>query len=562
MHPSAERLVPALGWLRAYPGGWLRADVVAGIAAGLVVVPQAMAYATIADLPVQVGLYTCMVPMAVYALLGGSRVLSVSTTSTIATLTASTLVAAAVASGSDDGLADLSTLVLLTGLILLAARLFRLGPLVDNISEAVITGLKVGVGLTVAAGQLPKVLGIDGAADGDSFFAELSFAVRHLGDAHGTTVLLSAGTIVVLLGLSRVLPQIPAPLVAVAGGILLVALFGLDDHGVALIAEVPSGLPAPALPAFDRMDALLPGAIAIALMAYLETVSVARTVRGPSDPSIDNDQELTANGIAAVAGAFFGSLPPAGGFSQTAVNQRAGARTQVSGLVTVGLAVAAALFLGPVLDDLPEATLGAMVIVAVVGLIKPADFAFLARFDRLELFVAVVTAAVGLTFGLLIAVAVGVAANLLLVLRELNHADVDELRPLADGGSLVPAAAGLDPIPGMLILRIGAPIYTANARGVQGKILDRVAAASPAPSVVLVDATVVGVLSVTGLTVFRELEQRLDEQGIELWFSSLPPRALLQAHQLPGWDRLADGGRLHPTAADAVIAYQARARSA
>ena len=206
-------------------------------------------------------------------------------------------------------------------------------------------------------------------------------------------------------------PRVPAPLVVVAAGIAVVALFALDEHGIALIAEVPTGLPAPRLPSFDAVDGLLPGAFAIALMAYLETVSVARAVRRPGDPPIDNDHELVANGSAALAGSFFGALPPAGGFSQTAVNESSGSKSQVSELVTVGLAVAAALFLGPVLDDLPEAILASIVFVAVIGLIKPAEIAFLARFDRLELAVAAVTALVGLTAGLLVAVGVGRGAE-------------------------------------------------------------------------------------------------------------------------------------------------------
>ncbi len=558
--------------------------MVGGISAGLVVVPQAMAYATIADLPVQVGLYTCMVPMAAYALVGGSRTLSVSTTSTIATLTASTLIAAGVAaeaSSTDAALTDLATLVLLVGLALLAARAFHLGPLVDNISEAIITGIKVGVGLTVAAGQLPKVLGIAGDPDADNFFEEMAAALRHLGDADTATVLLSIGTVAVLLGFGRLAPRVPGPLVAVAAGIVLVAVFGLDDHGVALIDEVPTGLPVPELPAFDHIDALLPGAIAIALMAYMETVSVARTVRRPTDPPIDNDQELVANGTAAVAGAFFGSLPPAGGFSQTAVNDRAGSLTQVSELVTVGLAMAAALFLGPVLEDLPQATLGALVIVAVLGLIRPAEIAFLARFDRLELFVALLTAAVGLLAGLLVAVAVGVAANLLLVLRELNHPEIDELRAGPDG-QLVPVAATIhrDPgragandnrdaagghasstphrtPPGILVLRIGAPLYTANVREVQREIVRRVDAADPRPRVLVLDATVVGRLSVTVLQVVRELSRQLGDTGVELWIASLPPRALAQARRAPGWNTFERTGRLHPTARAALDAYLA-----
>ncbi|HKY67599.1 MAG TPA: SulP family inorganic anion transporter [Acidimicrobiales bacterium] len=550
-----RRLWPFAGYRRA----WLRADLVGGLAAGCVVVPQAMAYATIAELPVQVGLYTCMVPMAVYAFLGGSRLLSVSTTSTIATLTASTLLAAGVAAGSEDALGDLSTLVLLVGLVLLAFRLLRLGSLVDNISDAIVTGLKIGVGLTVAAGQLPKLLGIPPDPDADTFVTDVAVMFRHLDDVQGATLALSVATVAALLVLARVAPRVPAPLLVVATGIALVAVFGLEDHGIALIAEVPSGLPAPRLPSFDAVDRLLPGAFAIALMAYLETISVARAVRRPSDPPVENDRELVANGAAAVAGSFFGSLPPAGGFSQTAVNESSGAQTQVSELVTVSLAVLAALFLGPVLDDLPEAILASLVLVAVIGLIKPAEVAFLARFDRIELLVAVATAVVGLTAGLLLAVAVGVVLNLLLLLRELNHPDVDELRPLTGApGSLVPASdddAG-PPVPGLLVLRVGAPLYTANARTVQRLIVDRVAAAGRPVRVVVLDATVVGRLTVTVLGVGRELEQQLAEQGVEIWIASLPPRALAQAHEAPGWAAMAAAGQLYPTAAEAVAAFR------
>jgi MFS superfamily sulfate permease-like transporter len=554
----AHRLLAATPF-GGYRRSWLRADLVGGIATGCVVVPQAMAYATIADLPVEVGLSTCMVPMAVYALIGGSRLLSVSTTSTIATLTASTMLAAGVAAGSDDVVGDLATLVLLVGVILLGFRVLRLGSLVDNISEAIVIGLKVGVGLTVAAGQLPKLLGVPPDPDADSFVTSLAAALRELDQVSWTTVALSVAAITAMLVLAKVAPKVPAPLVVVAAGIALVVSFAVEDHGIALIAEVPSGLPAPRLPSFDAVDALLPGAFAIALMAYLETVSVARAVRRTGEPAIDNDHELVANGAAAVAGSFFGTLPPAGGFSQTAVNETSGAKTQVSELVTVGVAVAAALFLGPVLDDLPEAILAAIVFVAVIGLIKPAEIAFVARFDRLELGVATVTAIVGLTAGLLVAVLVGVLCNLLIVLRELNHGDLDELRPLTGRvDSLVPEgdpdAAG--PVAGLLVLRVSAPLYTGNVRTVQQKVLRRVAEAGRPVEVVVLDATVVGVLTVTVLESGRELDEQLDEAGVELWIATLPPRALAQARLAPRWAEMEAAGRFHPTAAEAVAAYR------
>ncbi len=243
------------------------------------------------------------------------------------------------------------------------------------------------------------------------------------------------------------IPQLPGPLLAVAFGIILVNLASLDEHGIALIAPVPSGLPTPVAPSFDHIGALAPGAFAIAIMCFLETASVAGAVRRRDEPPIDNDQELAANGVACIAGAFFRAMPSAGGFSQTAINQSAGARTQLSELVTATLAVGCALFLGGVLSDLPQATLGCMVVVAVLGLIKPAEWLRLWRLGRTEFWVAAITAASGLCFGLLVAVAVGVALTLFLVIYELDHLGVTELQVVTRDGRRDVQVAGDDTAP-------------------------------------------------------------------------------------------------------------------
>ena len=211
----------------------------AGLAAGAVVIPQAMAYATVANLPVQVGLYTCMVPMAVYALLGGSRTLSVSTTSTIAILTASTLMAAGLAAGSSDPTRTLAMLTLLVGAILLIARVLRLGGLMDNISEATLTGVKIGVGLTVAAGQLPKLLGIPGNPSADNFFSDAARRVRPAEPDQRDDLDLLGRDDRSPAGDQAGRPKAPAPLVAVVGGILVVALTSIEDH---LSADRPRAL--------------------------------------------------------------------------------------------------------------------------------------------------------------------------------------------------------------------------------------------------------------------------------------------------------------------------------
>jgi MFS superfamily sulfate permease-like transporter len=346
---------------------------------------------------------------------------------------------------------------------------------------------------------------------------------------------------------------VPGPLLAVVPGIMLVAVWSIDEHGVALIAPVPSGLPLPVAPSFERLGGLVGGAFAIAIMCFLETASVAGAVRRPDGPLIDNDQELAANGIACVLGGMFRAMPSAGGFSQTAINQRAGARTQVSELVTAVLAVACALFLGPILSDLPQATLGCMVVVAVIGLIKPSKLRRFWRLDRLSFWVAVVTAAAGLVFGLLAAVLVGVVLTLLLVLHELNGTGVTELQASPGGDDLLVAGSGTVRQPGLLVLRIDGPLYTANVRGVNRRILHAVDAA--APSTLILDTAAVGTASVTVIDHFADLERELAERGVRFWIAALPPRALATARLTPRWDELAAGGRLYPTALSALRTY-------
>ncbi|MDG3009485.1 STAS domain-containing protein [Rhodococcus sp. D2-41] len=531
--------------LAGYRKSWLRADVVAGLSAGAVVIPQAMAYATIADMPVQIGLYTCMVPMVVYALLGGSRTTSVSTTSTIATLTASTLIGAGVAAGSDQAQSDLITLTLMVGVLLLLARVLRLGAIIENISEATLTGIKAGVGLTVAAGQLPKLLGVPPDNTATGFFQVLWSALKQIGDANGATILLAAGSIAVLYAMKKFVPRIPGPLVVVAAGILLVAFAGIDDHGVALISPVPHGIPLPALPSFEHAGSLVPGALAIAVMAFLETVSVGRGVRRPDEPQIDTNQELLANGVAATLGSFFHTLAPAGGFSQTAVNQGAGARTQLSSIVTAVLAVLVALFLAPVLDDLPQAALGAMVVVAVLGLINLREFKTLWQIDRIEFWVALVTALVGLAAGLLPAVAVGVIFTLYLVLRELDRAHIVQLhrnerghwRP---GGESDPTVAA-DP----LVLRINSALYTANVRTTVRAIESRSGigedAESSRPRALVLDASRAYKVSTTVMHGIRDMLKELSDAGVTLYIVDLPESEKPKLRTTPWWREF--GGR-------------------
>ncbi|WP_411700820.1 SulP family inorganic anion transporter [Conyzicola sp.] len=520
--------------LRSYDRAWIRHDVLAGATAGAVVIPQAMAYATIANLPVQAGLYTCIVPMLVYALLGGSRAMSVSTTSTIATLTATTLVAAGVVAQSDRIPADLITLTLLVGVILLGARLLRLGSLVEIINRPTLIGIQIGVGATVAVGQLPKLLGEDDQPTGQGFIRSLIAVVDAIPRANPATILLAVVSIAALFLAKRFARGVPAPLVVVAVGILISALGVADAADIGLIPPVGQGLPLPALPSFENVPALVPGAFAIAVMAFLESTAVARGIREPGEQAIDSNQELLATSAANLAGSFFQALPAAGGFSQSAVNKNAGARSQLATLVTVALAVLVGLFLAPVLSLLPQATLAALVFVAVFGLIDIKALTRLWRIRKTDFWIAVVVMAVGLTAGLLTAVATGVVVTLVMVLRALNQPRIR-----------------VEETDGVLVITLLAPLYTANVLGTQQAVLAAVGD-HPETERVVVDMTRIEETSVTVLDALADLDRELAGTGHSLHLAGLPDAASRTADGTSWYRGLRAQGRTHAGIDEAI----------
>ncbi|WP_423059273.1 SulP family inorganic anion transporter [Brevibacterium linens] len=526
--------------LAGYRREWLSPDIVAGLTAGAVVVPQAMAYATIAKLPVQIGLYTCIIPMLAYALIGGSRAMSVSTTSTVATLTATTLVTAGIASGSQDAVGTLMALSLMVGLILLGAWILRLGSLVENINVATVLGVKIGVGGTVAIGQLPKLLGEDTEPSGEGFIRVLSAAVKSFESISLPTVMLSVGSILVMVLLNRTAPKIPGTLVVAVAGIALVGFAKIDDAGVALIDPVPSGLPIPAIPDLSHLIALVPGALAIAMMVFLESATVARGIRKPSEPPIEADRELLAAGVANIAGAFFSTLPAAGGLSQSAVNRAAGARTQLAGLVTVTLAVLIAILFAPVISMLPQATLAAMVVVAVSSLIDIPTLIRWAHISPTDFWIALVVAAIGLTAGLLPAVGAGVIVTLFLVLREINTPRIEIVEKRGN----------------TLALHLGLGLYTANARSNEQAIIELATEEADPVSQLILDVRRIDVMTVTVLDTLTDLDHELADKGICLHLAGLPVRATTLAAKTSWFRQLVAAGRIHTDVDEAFEANQ------
>jgi sulfate permease, SulP family len=525
---------------------WLRWDLLAGLTTAAVVVPQAVAYASLAGLPVEVGLYVAIVPMVAYALLGTSRPLSVSSTSTISILTADALVEAGAADDPGRAAATASLLALLVAGILVAAGLLRLGFLADFISSPVLAGFKAGMGLVIAASQLGKVLGVP--VEGGNFFAQAWSALRQVGDANPATVALALGGLAVLLGLRRWAPRVPGPLVVVVVGIALVGLADLEERGVALVGPVSGGLPRFELPDLAGAGALLPAAAGIALMSFTESISAARAFAARTDPPLDADRELLALGAANLGAGLFQAYPAGGGTSQTAVNDAAGARTRFAGVVTAVAALLALTVLAPLLADLAQAILGAIVLVAAIGLVDLAPLRRIRTIRRRDYVLGLVALVGVLAFGVLRGVLVAVLISLLVLLYELNHPQI---------------VAG-ERVPGLLVVRPEAPLFFANARRVVDRIAAIAAGQRPPPRVVLLDLSAVNDLEVTALDRLAGLAEDLHERGMRLWVaapSEGPLEMLRRAAELLGRSDLeADTGRLGVRVflrlEDAVAAYE------
>jgi SulP family sulfate permease len=514
--------LPVPTWLRGYDRRWVGADVVAGLTAAAVVIPKAMAYATIAGLPVQVGLCTAFVPGIVYALLGGSRVLSTSTTTTLAILTAAALGEALPGADAARLLAGVATLAMLVGVILVVAAILRLGFVANFISEPVLAGFKAGIGLVIVVDQLPKLFGLHVVKVG--FLRELGSLLASLGKTSIPTLLVSISAAALLVLLHRWLPRVPASLVAVGLGIAASAAFGLAAHGVKVVGAIPAGLPSPVLPDLDLLRVLWPAAIGIALMSFTETIAAGRAFVAHGDHRPAANRELLATGIANAAGGLLGAMPAGGGTSQTAVNDRAGAKTQLAGLVTGIAAVATLLFLSPALALLPQAVLAAIVVFYSVELVSLSEFRAIARVRRMELVWSIAAFGGVVLLGTLEGITVAVVISLLALAQQTNHPPVYAVgrKPGTNGfRKLTDRHAEDETFPGLLLIRVEGRIYFGNAERVMDLMAPLVQASNP--RVIVLDCSAIADLEYSALKMLADVEERVRASGAELWVAALNP---------------------------------------
>ena len=548
--------LPLLDWLPGYRKEWLGPDVIAGLSAAAVVIPVAMAHSSIAGLPVQVGLYTALVPMVIYALLGTSRPLSVSTTSTIAILTGAQLALVVPGGGAAELFRATATLAALVGLLLLVAWALRLGFVADFISEPVLIGFKAGIGLVIVLDQIPKLLGVHITKAG--FLHNLVATIRAAADASLPTVIVGALTIGLLVAFKKFAPRLPAPLIVVALGIAAMSLLGLDSRGVSTVGEIPRGLPSFMLPDLSIAAALLPGALGIVLVSFTETVASGRAFAMPGEPAIKPNRELLATGLGNIAGSLFGAMASGGGTSQTAVNRRAGARTQLAELVTAGGTLVTLLFLAGLVSGMPNATLAAVVITSAIGLIKPAEFRAIARIRRMEFLWALGAVAGVVLLGTLNGILVAVVLSLVGLVQQAASPPLYVLGRKPGTNVFRPSSTEHpedETFPGLLIIRTEGRIFFANAPGLWARIRELVERTNP--RVLAFDMSGVFDLEYSALKALVESEPRLRDHGTELWLVGLAP-GVLEVIRRSALGSVLDRERMHFNLETAVRKYQAR----
>jgi high affinity sulfate transporter 1 len=519
---GALHRLSVLEWLVSYRRAWLKGDVIAGLTAAAVVIPKALAYATIAGLPVQVGLYTVLVPMAIYAVLGTSRPLSVSTTTTLAILAATALGQVSPAADPTELLTASATLALLVGAILVLAGILRLGFIASFISEPVLVGFKAGIGIVIVLDQLPKLLGIH-IEKGD-FIQNLQATLVDIPQASLPTVFVGLATVLLLVGIKRFTAHLPAPLIAVALGIVGMSLLGLERFGVSSVGNVPTGLPGLTLPDWTLLNALWPSAVGIALMSFTETIAAGRAFARSDEPPPKPNRELVATGLANIGGAFLGAMVAGGGTTQTAVNRMAGAQSQLAGLITAALALGTCLLLAPFIGLMPNATLAGVVIVYSIGLIEPGAFRAILAVRRTEFLWAVVAMTGVILLGTLQGIVVAIIVSLLALAYQVSDPPVHVLGRMP-GTNVFRPKSEKNPMdeffPGLLLLRPEGRIFFANAEHIGAKVQAAIIASNP--RFVALDCRSVFDLEYTALKMLEAAEQRLQERGIALWLVGMSP---------------------------------------
>lgn len=525
------RWFPALSWLPSYDRRDLGGDLSAGLTVAVMLIPQGMAYAMLAGLPPIVGLYASVFPLLAYALLGTSRQLAVGPVAMVSLLVA-TGVGAIAPAGSAEYVALAIALAGMVGVLQLAMGVLRLGALVTFLSHPVVSGFTSAAAIVIGLSQLEHLLGV--RLEKSPRLHELVVdATGALGDTHAITLAIGAGSIAVLLLLKRWRPRFPGAITVVVIGTLLTWALGLADRGVRIVGEVPSGLPLPSVPALDlsRLGALLPTAITIALVGFLESISVAKAFARKNGYEVDANQELRALGAANVVGLFSAAYPVTGGFSRTAVNAQAGARTGLASIITAVVIGVSLVLFTPLFYYLPRAVLAAIVMAAVIGLVDVREPVHLWKVKRTDAVLLGLTFVATLFLGIEEGILIGVAASLgLFVWRSTRpHDAVLGRLPGTTDYRNVENFPDAEEVPHVAIWRFDASFYFANADRFRDRVDSLLVRGDDVRAIVL-DASGINDLDASAESMLHDIHARLAAAGIRLYFANVkgPVREVME----------------------------------
>jgi high affinity sulfate transporter 1 len=548
------KIVPAVGWLRGYSAAWFGPDLTAGLVVWALVVPESMAYAGIAGVPVQFGLYSVPLAVVAYMLFGTSRHLFDGPSSTVAVLAASA-VAPLAASGTDQYIALMAVLSLVVGVLYIVFGLLRMGFIARFFAKPVLDGFIVGLGIFIAVGQLHKIVGVSkGSGDTVRQFAHV-FA--EFGSWNWPTVAVGVGALAILFALGRFAKKVPGALVTVVLGILVVHLFDLANHGVDLVGSVPTGFHFVSWAGITWNDIaqMVPGALGIIVVGYAQSVAIAKSYAAKFQYQIDPNQELIAYGAASIGAGVLQGYTPTGSLSKSAAAQEAGGKSPLMMLFTAAFVLLTVLFIAGVFKDLPEAVLGAIVIHAVSGMI---DFSKLTRLYRAHApdFLLALGALLGvILIGILSGIVIGVVLSLVLLMHRLDHPHGAALGRSLDGSRFADLAENSDvaPVPGTFIYRLDAPLIFVNADLVVDDIEARLRSLDEQPQSVILDFESVEEVDTTGADAIARLHQSLATRGVDL--------ALARVHagvhgymERDGLIEVVGSDRIFPTVATACAA--------
>ncbi|MFZ8876138.1 MAG: SulP family inorganic anion transporter [Ilumatobacteraceae bacterium] len=542
----------APSWIRAYHRDDLRPDLAAGLTIGAMLVPQGMAYALLAGLPPEIGLYASTLPLLAYALLGTSRQLAVGPVAIVSLLTASAL-APLYEQGTAGYISAAALLALLVGAAHLVLGFGRLGFVVNFLSHSVLVGFTAAAAIIIGFSQVKHLLGVS-VPRTDHFHETVTEVLSVIGGTDMTTLAIGLGSVALLLVLKRVARRVPGALVVVIATTVVVTLADLGSSGVATVGSIPDSLPMFALPDFGSgaIADLLPTALVITLVGFMESIAVAKVYARRHRYDVEANRELVALGASNVTAGLFGGYPVTGGFSRTAVNDSAGARTPLASVITAVIVLITIALLTPLFENLPKAALGAIIIVAVINLVDIAEMRHIAAVKRTDLVGLGVAFFATLILGIEVGIGVAVVASMLVVFARMSkpHTAVLGRIPGTTSWRNLERFPDAETIPGIDIVRIDAALSFVNSQHVKRLLGDRAAQLQIEPRALVLDCSGINDIDATGAETLAEILTDLDESPVVLHLCDVkgPVRDVLRRAGL--WERL--DGRLHATAHQAV----------